>query len=69
MDVICLHSSLFIAELLYTSNGLNYQVNFVLVLVCKAKNAYIFTGFGLGVVMSGAVHVHDDILRATCKYY
>nr|ACL54508.1 unknown [Zea mays] len=30
----------------------------------QANNAYIFPGFGLGVVMSGAIRVHDDMLLA-----
>jgi hypothetical protein len=58
---------LFIAELLYTSNGLN-QVNFFMVLVCRQTMPISSQGLGLGVVISGAVHVHDDILRAA-KYY
>nr|KJB07475.1 hypothetical protein B456_001G026200 [Gossypium raimondii] len=28
----------------------------------QANNAYIFPGFGLGVIMSGAIRVHDDML-------
>ncbi|GJM93281.1 hypothetical protein PR202_ga09826 [Eleusine coracana subsp. coracana] len=32
----------------------------------QANNAYIFPGFGLGVVMSGAIRVHDDMLLAAC---
>jgi malate dehydrogenase (oxaloacetate-decarboxylating)(NADP+) len=35
----------------------------------QANNAYIFPGFGLGVVMSGAIRVHNDMLLAACKYY
>ncbi|XP_042394321.1 NADP-dependent malic enzyme-like [Zingiber officinale] len=30
----------------------------------QANNAYIFPGFGLGLVMSGAIRVHDDMLLA-----
>ncbi|CAG7900451.1 unnamed protein product [Brassica rapa] len=30
----------------------------------QANNAYIFPGFGLGLVISGAVRVHDDMLLA-----
>ncbi|CAN1240939.1 NADP-dependent malic enzyme [Linum perenne] len=33
----------------------------------QGNNAYIFPGFGLGVVMSGAIRVHDDMLLAACK--
>nr|GMD48870.1 NADP-dependent malic enzyme [Ipomoea batatas] len=28
----------------------------------QANNAYIFPGFGLGLIMSGTVRVHDDML-------
>lgn len=28
----------------------------------KANNAYIFPGLGLGVIISGAIRVHDDML-------
>ncbi|KAJ1422128.1 hypothetical protein SESBI_13255 [Sesbania bispinosa] len=30
----------------------------------QANNAYIFPGFGLGLVISGAIRVHDDMLLA-----
>jgi len=40
-----------------------------LTLLLQANNAYIFPGFGLGVVMSGAIRVHDDMLLAACKCY
>lgn len=33
----------------------------------QSNNAYIFPGFGLGIVMSGAIRVHDDMLLAACK--
>ena len=33
----------------------------------QANNAYIFPGFGLGLVISGAIRVHDDMLLAACK--
>nr|AAT02534.1 NADP-dependent malic enzyme 2 [Hydrilla verticillata] len=33
----------------------------------QANNAYIFPGFGLGLVMSGAIRVHDDMLLAASK--
>lgn len=34
----------------------------------QANNAYIFPGFGLGIIMSGTIRVHDDLLLAACKY-
>lgn len=36
--------------------------------VLQANNAYIFPGFGLGIIMSGTIRVHDDMLLAACKY-
>ncbi|KAK4792284.1 hypothetical protein SAY86_022719 [Trapa natans] len=33
----------------------------------QANNAYIFPGFGLGLVMSGAIRVHDEMLLAACE--
>ena len=33
----------------------------------QANNAYIFPGFGLGLIMCGAIRVHDDMLLAACK--
>ncbi|KAK4401189.1 NADP-dependent malic enzyme, partial [Sesamum angolense] len=30
----------------------------------QANNAYIFPGFGLGLIMSGTIRVHDDLLLA-----
>ncbi|GAY51330.1 hypothetical protein CUMW_133370 [Citrus unshiu] len=33
----------------------------------QANNAYIFPGFGLGLVISGAIRVHDDMLLAACN--
>ncbi|KAJ8443317.1 hypothetical protein Cgig2_015798 [Carnegiea gigantea] len=33
----------------------------------QANNAYIFPGFGLGLMISGAIRVHDDMLLAACK--
>ncbi|CAK7356753.1 unnamed protein product [Dovyalis caffra] len=33
----------------------------------QANNAYIFPGFGLGVIMSGAIRVHDDMLLAAAE--
>ncbi|KAL0333853.1 UNVERIFIED_CONTAM: NADP-dependent malic enzyme [Sesamum angustifolium] len=32
----------------------------------QANNAYIFPGLGLGLVISGAIRVHDDMLLAAC---
>ena len=34
----------------------------------QANNAYIFPGFGLGVVISGAVRVTDDMVLAAGKH-
>jgi len=39
----------------------------MLSLLFQANNAYIFPGFGLGLVISGAIRVHDDMLLAACK--
>ncbi|XP_062154950.1 NADP-dependent malic enzyme [Alnus glutinosa] len=33
----------------------------------QANNAYIFPGFGLGLLMSGAIRVHDDMLLAASE--
>ncbi|PKA46822.1 NADP-dependent malic enzyme, chloroplastic [Apostasia shenzhenica] len=33
----------------------------------QANNAYIFPGFGLGLVMSGAIRVHNDMLLAASE--
>lgn len=35
----------------------------------QANNAYIFPGFGLGLVISGAIRVHDDMLLAAGKCF
>ena len=40
----------------------------ILSLLIQANNAYIFPGFGLGLVISGAIRVHDDMLLAACKW-
>ncbi|KAL6140818.1 hypothetical protein ACLB2K_059111 [Fragaria x ananassa] len=32
----------------------------------NSNNAYIFPGFGLGLLMSGTIRVHDDMLLAAC---
>jgi len=34
----------------------------------QANNCYIFPGLGLGLIMSGAIRVRDDMLLAACKY-
>jgi len=34
----------------------------------QANNAYIFPGFGLGLIMSGAIRSHDEMLLAACKW-
>ncbi|KAL5771144.1 hypothetical protein ACOSP7_015298 [Xanthoceras sorbifolium] len=33
----------------------------------QANNAYVFPGFGLGLVISGAIRVHDDMLLAASE--
>ncbi|GAV61272.1 malic domain-containing protein/Malic_M domain-containing protein [Cephalotus follicularis] len=33
----------------------------------QANNAYIFPGFGLGLIMSGTIRVHDDMLLAAAE--
>ncbi|XP_028201991.1 NADP-dependent malic enzyme-like [Glycine soja] len=33
----------------------------------QANNAYIFPGFGLGLIMSGTTRVHDDLLWAASE--
>uniref|UniRef100_A0A0D6R168 Malic enzyme n=1 Tax=Araucaria cunninghamii TaxID=56994 RepID=A0A0D6R168_ARACU len=33
----------------------------------QSNNAYIFPGFGLGVVMSGTIRVHDDMMLAAAE--
>ncbi|KAL5558638.1 hypothetical protein UlMin_034849 [Ulmus minor] len=33
----------------------------------QANNAYIFPGFGLGLIISGAIRVHDDMLLAASE--
>ncbi|XWS70303.1 hypothetical protein CRYUN_Cryun03dG0036400 [Craigia yunnanensis] len=33
----------------------------------QANNAYIFPGFGLGVIISGSIRVHDDMLLAASE--
>ncbi|MFS7897122.1 putative malate dehydrogenase (oxaloacetate-decarboxylating) (NADP(+)) [Helianthus anomalus] len=42
-------------------NGKNYVSG-------QSNNAYIFPGFGLGLIISGAIRVHDDMLLAACKF-
>jgi len=34
----------------------------------QANNAYIFPGFGLGLIISGAIRVRDEMLLTACKY-
>ncbi|XP_049373518.1 NADP-dependent malic enzyme-like isoform X1 [Solanum verrucosum] len=33
----------------------------------QANNAYVFPGFGLGIIMSGTIRVHDDMLLAASE--
>jgi len=40
----------------------------LIILFIQANNAYISPGFGLGLIISGAIRVHDDMLLAACKY-
>jgi malate dehydrogenase (oxaloacetate-decarboxylating)(NADP+) len=40
----------------------------VLFLSIQSNNAYIFPGLGLGLVISGAIRVHDDMLLAAGKF-
>lgn len=44
--------------------GLTLLLFFFLI---QSNNAYIFPGFGLGLIISGAIRVHDDMLLAACK--
>lgn len=37
-------------------------------MMIQANNAYIFPGIGLGLVISGAIRVHDSMLLAACKF-
>lgn len=37
--------------------------------VNQANNAYIFPGFGLGLIMSGTIRMHDGLLLAACKCF
>ncbi|KAJ0755889.1 putative malate dehydrogenase (oxaloacetate-decarboxylating) (NADP(+)) [Helianthus annuus] len=41
-------------------NGKNYVSG-------QSNNAYIFPGFGLGLIISGAIRVHDDMLLAASE--
>ena len=40
----------------------------MLFLSIQSNNAYIFPGLGLGLVISGAIRVHDDMLLAAGKF-
>lgn len=47
-----------------------YQMNSNLIFfVNQANNAYIFPGFGLGLIMSGTIRMHDGLLLAACKCF
>jgi len=47
-----------------------YQMNSNLVFfVNQANNTYIFPGFGFGLIMSGTIQMHDDLLLAACKCF
>lgn len=41
---------------------------YFLFIYIQANNAYIFPGLGFGLVISGAIRVHDEMLLAACKY-
>ncbi|CAI0409047.1 unnamed protein product [Linum tenue] len=43
------------------------EYNGTLMVPGQANNAYIFPGFGLGLIMSGAIRVHDDLLLAASE--
>ncbi|KAL7168078.1 hypothetical protein ACSBR2_038509 [Camellia fascicularis] len=43
------------------------EYNGKLYLPGQANNSYIFPGFGLGLVISSAIRVHDEMLLAACK--
>lgn len=36
-------------------------------ILTQANNAYIFPGFGLGLIISGAIRVRDEMLLAACE--
>lgn len=42
-------------------------LKFMFSLSIQANNAYIFPGLGMGLVISGAIRVHDEMLLAACK--
>ncbi|OMO58281.1 Malic oxidoreductase [Corchorus olitorius] len=44
-----------------------FEYNGKLFVPGQANNAYIFPGFGLGLVISGAIRVHDDMLLAASE--
>ncbi|CAK9328289.1 unnamed protein product [Citrullus colocynthis] len=44
-----------------------FEYNGKLFVPGQSNNAYIFPGFGLGVVISGAIRVHDDMLLAASE--
>jgi malic enzyme len=46
---------------------MNCSLNLFFFFVIQSNNAYIFPGFGLGLIMSGTIRVHDDLLLAACK--
>ncbi|KAK1388057.1 hypothetical protein POM88_016235 [Heracleum sosnowskyi] len=43
------------------------EYNGKLYVLGQANNAYIFPGFGLGIIMFGTIRVHDDILLAASE--
>lgn len=49
---------------------LNFIVigDLLLIRIIQGNNAYIFPGFGLGLIISGAIRVREEMLLAACKY-
>jgi malate dehydrogenase (oxaloacetate-decarboxylating)(NADP+) len=43
------------------------EINGKVLMPGQSNNAYIFPGFGLGLIMSGAIRVHDDMLLAASE--
>lgn len=68
----CLHSVSFLQGRAIFASGSPFdpvEYNGKLFVPGQANNAYIFPGFGLGLIMSGTIRVHDDLLLAACKLH
>jgi malic enzyme len=63
-----LFSSLFNIQLILASSIQKGSLLISSAYLKQSNNAYIFPGFGLGLVISGAIRVHEDMLLAACKY-